>query len=128
MSHPQYKLYNTAIQYINISINIIYNINIYIYTHFWTTFKFINIYSDSLLFWGGCTPKECIQVPSGVICPYLFFNKNAVFYPQFVLPLSLFYTDQLISTIVFNHVHLNSMRILCLFFPMLSFCKFEFYL
>ena len=62
--------------------------------------------------------------PSGVIYPTCcFFNKCAVlFYYGFILLLSLFYTDHLVSIILFNYDYLNYTAILlCLCFNSLYY-------
>ena len=55
---------------------------------------------------------------SGIIYLTSFLNKYAVlFYSCFILLLSLFYTDHLVSIILFNYDYLNSTTILlCLWF------------
>ena len=68
-------------------------------------------------FWGKGAP--CRSSPERRYLPYLFFlNKYAVlFYSRFILLLSLFYTDHLVSIILFNYDYLNSTTILlCLCF------------
>ena len=62
--------------------------------------------------------------PSGAIYPTCcFFNKYAVlFYSGFILLLSLFYTDHLVSIILLNYDYLNSTTILlCLCFNSLYY-------
>ena len=56
--------------------------------------------------------------PSGFICPTCFLNKYAVlFYSRFILFLSLFHTDHLVSIFLFNYDYLKSTTtLLCLCF------------
>ena len=70
----------------------------------------------TLLFGGGYTPWECTQAASLTLLVVL--NKYAIlFYSCFILLSNLFYTDHLVSIILFNYDYLNStMILLCLSF------------
>ena len=51
------------------------------------------------------------------ITPTFSFNKFPfLFYFRFILLLTLFYTDHLVSIVVFNYDYLNSMTTLCICF------------
>ena len=69
--------------------------------------------------------------PSGVIYPTCFFFEqvSVFFYSRFILLLSLFYTDHLLSIIIFNYDYLNSATILlclCFYSPYYDFVNFSF--
>ena len=70
----------------------------------------------NLLFGGGYTLWECIRAASLTLL--IFLKKYVVlFYTRFISLLSLFYTDHLVSIILFNYDYLNSTTILlCLCF------------
>ena len=74
------------------------------------------MYIFVFIFGGGYTPWECTRAASFTLL--VFLNKYAVlFYFRFILLLSFFYTDHLISITLFNYDYLNSTTILlCLCF------------
>ena len=89
-----------------------------IYPNYPSSFYLSNIYllEINLLFGAEYTSQDCTRAASFTLL--IFLNKYAIlFYSRFILLMSLFYADHLVSIILFNYDYLNSTTILlCLFF------------
>ena len=80
--------------------------------------KLFSCFYHAAFFWGGggCTLQECTR--AALFTLLVFFEQVCrLFYSRFILLLSLFHTDHLVSIILFNYDYLNSTTILlCLCF------------
>ena len=70
---------------------------------------------------------ECTRGASFTLFVFFFEQVCRLFYSRFILLLSLFYPDHLVS-INSNHEFYDDVIMSLFLFPILLFCKFEFYL